>query len=83
MTRTIVDREELRAALADILDLEVALITDAAQFTDDLGVDSLMALEVLVELERRYGVRIEESRLPDMTSLQSTYEVLIDKMAGH
>jgi acyl carrier protein len=77
-----VDKQELRQLIADTLDVDVADVTDDAQFTEDLEVDSLMALEVMVVLEQRYRVKIEESRLPEITCLTDAYNLLTDKLAA-
>ena len=50
------DKEELRTVVADVLDVERDDVTDEANFVEELGVDSLMALEVMVVLEKKYGV---------------------------
>ena len=39
-----------------------------------------MALEIAVRLEKRYGVKMDDTELAAVTSLQSTYEVLDDKL---
>ncbi|MEV6113810.1 acyl carrier protein [Streptomyces sp. NPDC052109] len=70
------DRDDLRATLADVFDLPEDDLTDTALFVDDLGVDSLMSLEVLVVLERKYGIRLDESQLRSLTCLEQTYDVI-------
>ncbi|WP_308296140.1 phosphopantetheine-binding protein [Streptomyces sp. ISL-96] len=74
------DKEELRLLVADILDLDPAEVTDEAHFVDDLDVDSLMALEIAVRLEREYEVKLAEPELASVTSLQSTHALLQDKL---
>jgi len=74
------DKEQLRDLVADVLDLDVVEVTDGAHFVDDLDVDSLMALEITVRLEKEYGVRLQESELSAITSLQGTYELLDGKL---
>lgn len=74
------DKEQLRDLVADVLDLDVAEVTDEAHFVDDLDVDSLMALEITVRLEKEYGVRLAETELTSITSLQGTYELLGRKL---
>jgi acyl carrier protein len=75
MTRTRPSRDDLQELVADILDVEPEALTDDAHFVDDFGVDSLIALELAVALERRYGVRIAEEeiarvrRMPDVVAL--------------
>ncbi len=51
---------ELRRTIADILDVPVETITDTAKFVDDLGVDSLMALEIMVVLEKKDAIKIAD-----------------------
>ncbi|MFI0370696.1 acyl carrier protein [Actinomadura sp. 1N219] len=70
------DKEELRGLIAEVLDLPVAEVTDEAHFLDDLDVDSLMALEIMVRLEKAYGLRLEETELESITTLAGTYDLL-------
>jgi acyl carrier protein len=77
------DKEELRTVVAEVLDVDVTEVTDDARFVDDLGVDSLMALEVMVVLERRYHVELDESELAEVASLQMMYEMLADRLRQH
>ncbi|GAA1866371.1 phosphopantetheine-binding protein [Myceligenerans crystallogenes] len=74
------DKEELRHLIADTIDQDVEDVTDEASFTDDLDVDSLMALEVTMVLERRYKVKLKEERLPEVTSLQAAYNLLSEEL---
>jgi len=76
------DREELRRTIAQVLDVDVAELTDDASFTDDLDVDSLMALEVVVVLEKAYGLRLDERELRSITSLDSAYRLLNARLAA-
>lgn len=79
MTNTI-DREELRGLVAETLDVDIAEVTDTADFVEDLDVDSLMALEVMVVLERRYAVKLDEKRLAEITSLDSAHRMLAEAL---
>lgn len=74
------DKEELRVLVAEILDLDATEVTDEAHFVDDLDVDSLMALEITVRLEREYAVKMAEAELVAITSLRGTYELLQSKL---
>ena len=48
MTASVLEKEDLRVTIADVLDVDVEDVTDEANFVNDLGIDSLMAMEVLV-----------------------------------
>lgn len=79
-TATVLDKEELRRTVAGVLDIEAVDLTDEANFMDDLEVDSLMALEVVVALEKKYGVKFTEAELRSVVSLQQAHDLLIHKL---
>lgn len=56
--------ERVKAHLAEELDLDAAGIAADARFKEDLNADSLHLVELVMELEDSYGVRIpdEEAR---------------------
>ncbi|MCK1795078.1 acyl carrier protein [Streptomyces sp. XM4193] len=74
------DREELRKLLADTIDTDVSEVSDDADFVEALGVDSLMALEVVVVVERKYGIKIAETEMRSVRTLESTYELVHSKL---
>jgi acyl carrier protein len=77
---TVLDKEDLRQTIATVVEADPAEVTDEALFIEDLGVDSLIALEVLVVLERKYGVKLDESRLTEITCLRRAYEVIAQEL---
>ncbi|MBX9421509.1 acyl carrier protein [Streptomyces lateritius] len=79
-TAAALEKEDLRRTVADVLDVEEAELTDQAHFVDDLGVDSLMALEVMVVLEKKYAVKLDESELKEVVCLQKAYDLLAAKL---
>lgn len=74
------NREELVALVADVLDLSPDVVTDDAHFITDLGIDSLLALELAVALERRYQIKIESSEIVDVESLRDVIALLERKL---
>ncbi|MFC5217800.1 acyl carrier protein [Streptomyces coerulescens] len=79
-THTDLDKERLRGLLAEILDVDVSEISDRAHFVDDLGVDSLMALEITVRLEAEFPVKLAEEELTQLATLDDTYALLDAKL---
>ncbi|MBL1114905.1 acyl carrier protein [Streptomyces sp. 110] len=74
------DMDELRGIVADILEVDATDVADDADFMEDLEVDSLMALEVIVVLEKKYGVKFAESELRQVVSLRQAHELLTQKL---
>lgn len=61
-------RDQLRDRLAILLDLEPTAIGDDDTF-GDLGVDSMMRLELIALVEQRMGHEIDEQDMPDLNTL--------------
>ncbi|KAK1179535.1 acyl carrier protein [Streptomyces sp. NBS 14/10] len=79
-TAAALDLEELRVFVADVLDVEEEEVTDDADFVKELGVDSLMALEVMVVLEKKYSVKLQEQEMKEITCLRKVYDLLASKL---
>ena len=60
--------EELKAIVAEVAELDAESIDPSLPFTD-AGIDSLMAMEIAVDVERRYGLRFDDDELKRVTSL--------------
>ena len=52
--------ERIRAHLSDELEVDPERIQDGTRFKEDLRADSLHLVELVVELEDNYGVRIPD-----------------------
>ena len=66
---------EIRSLVAEILEADEEKITADARFVEDLGMDSMMALEILASVEKKYKIKIPEEYLTKVTSLKSMAEI--------
>jgi acyl carrier protein len=53
-------RAEIKKLIANVTEREPDEIPDTAHYMDELGVDSLMAMEVMIAVDRKFGVDIPE-----------------------
>jgi acyl carrier protein len=53
-------RYEIKKLLASVTEREPQEISDTALFKEDLGVDSLMAMEVMVSMDKKFKIDIPE-----------------------
>ncbi|MGW7412291.1 acyl carrier protein [Streptomyces sp. NPDC054863] len=79
-TAVAVDTEELRSLVADALELPVEEVADEAHFVEDLQVDSLMALEIVVNLEKKYGIKVAESDFKEVSNLLQVRALVDSKL---
>jgi acyl carrier protein len=68
--------QEIREIIAEIIEKKPQDITLDAKLIDDLGADSMMALEILASLEKKYKVIVPEDKLPQLTSLRKIMELV-------
>ena len=54
-------KEKVVAIIVDKLGVDAAEVKDEASFTNDLGADSLDTVELIMELEKEFGVTIPDS----------------------
>ncbi len=70
-------KEELRALIAEIA--EIDSVEDDAPFKD-LGIDSMMGVEIVAAIERQYKVKIADAELEKISTLQNSFELVKAKL---
>jgi acyl carrier protein len=71
--------ERLRDHLSTELRVERAAIQDGTRFKEDLNADSLHLVELVVELEDSYGIRIPDDEAAKMETVGS----VVDFVSSH
>ena len=75
-------KEDLRALIAEIAEKDE--IPDEVSFKD-LGIDSMMGVEIVAAIERQYKVKFEDAELGEVTTLNKSYDIVkrkIDALAA-
>ena len=71
-------KEELRELIAEIAEKDD--VPDDVAFKD-LGIDSMMGVEIVAAIERKYQVKIEDAELVEVTTLNNSM-ALVQKKLG-
>lgn len=71
-------KEKLRAIVAEVSEIEE--IPDDVAFSE-LGIDSMMAIEIVAEVERTYKVKVPEEELKDIDNFASVYQLFVNKIS--
>ena len=69
-------KSEIKALVADITEVPLEELAEEATFVEDLGIDSMMALEVVASIEKKYQKPIPEEKIPTLKSLKDIYTLL-------
>jgi len=79
--------QDITAIVAEVTEIDDKELWDQRDkhFMEDLDIDSMLALEIVASIEKKYRIEIEEEELLDVTSLNATIELvqrLLDKDAA-
>lgn len=67
--------DDIRHLVAEILEREPSQIDPEARLVEDLGMDSMMALEIVASIEKKYRVKLPEAELANVKTLQRVIEL--------
>jgi acyl carrier protein len=70
-------KEKIRAIVIEVAELDE--VPDETPFKE-LGIDSMMAIEIIAEIEREYKIKVPEDELQKVTNLDSVVEIVEGKL---
>lgn len=71
--------DEIREIVADILEVETEEVGETTHFAEELDADSLRAIEILSQLEKKFKIDIPQTELPRMENLRAVYTVVAER----
>ena len=75
-------RREVRRLVAEITERGPEEVSDTALFVEDLGIDSLMAIEILVAVDKKYRIQIPEEEFGKIKNVNDAVDVVQRCIAG-
>ena len=69
-------RSAVKKLVAEITERESDEISDTALFTEELGIDSLMAIEMMVAVDKRYKIEIPEEEFGKIKNVNDAVELV-------
>jgi acyl carrier protein len=65
-------RAEIKRLVANVTEREPDEISDTAHYMDELGVDSLMAMEVMIAVDKKFKIDIPEEEFNKATNVDES-----------
>lgn len=72
--------QKIVSALVEQLGVEPEEVTMESSFSNDLGADSLDSIELLMNAEREYGIKIPDEETSSIATVRDLYNVIVEKM---
>ncbi len=70
--------QDLRNIIAEIVEINPEKVTPEANFVEELGMDSIMALEILAAVEKKYKIKIPEEYVTKITNLKQVNQLIAE-----
>jgi len=61
--------EQIRAIISSISRIPSSELADEVNVREEVGIDSLMAMEIIAKCEKRFGILIDESRYAEIETI--------------
>ncbi len=73
--------KQVKDIIVDKLGVEESEVTESANFTNDLGADSLDTVELLMEFERVFGIKIPDEDASGIATVADAINYVQGKLA--
>jgi len=73
--------EKVKESIVNSLQCDEDIVTMEASITEDLGADSLDIMDLIIELEDAFGVKIEDQRAKTIKTVGDIVAV-VEELAG-
>ena len=74
--------KQVKDIIVDKLGVEESEVTETASFTNDLGADSLDTVELLMEFEKVFGIKIPDEETSTIATVKDAIDKVQEKLAG-
>jgi acyl carrier protein len=73
--------KQVKAIIVDKLGVEESEVTESANFTNDLGADSLDTVELLMEFEKVFGIKIPDEETSSIATVKDAIDKVKEKLS--
>ncbi len=72
--------DKVKGIIVDKLGVEPSEVTEKANFTNDLGADSLDTVELLMEFEKEFGIKIPDEETNSIATVKDAIDKVSEKL---
>ena len=68
---------ELKQIVSQIARIDVSELNDEVRVREEIGIDSLMAMEIVASCEKRFGIYVDEEQLFNIVTIGDFYNLIV------
>jgi len=72
---------DIKQLIAEISGRDVEEIKSEASLWEDLGIDSIKAIEITVAIEKKYKIRVKDEQVAEITTVAKAIEVVKEALS--
>ena len=76
-------RQDLKQIINDLLDYELPAITGKTHLQNDLGMESLDVVELIIDVEKLYGIQIPDDEVEKVKTFNDVFNLLCKLTSQH
>jgi acyl carrier protein len=69
-------QKEIKKLIAHIAEISEDKIHEKSNLADDLGIDSMKALEIIATIEKKYKITVPERKIPMIKTPKQIYDTV-------
>lgn len=69
-------KDDVKKLIAQIARMDAKKVKESASIRDDLGIDSLAAMEILASIEKRLNILIDEAKAFDVVTVNDLLDLV-------
>lgn len=73
-------KNDVKKLVAQIARMDARKVRESASIRDDLGIDSLAAMEILASIEKRLGIVIDEAKAFDVVTVEDLLDLVTQSL---
>lgn len=70
------EREKIKAIIAEVLNIDADSITEDTTFVDDLGADSLDIFQIIMGIEEEYDIELDNESVEQIQTVGDAVEAI-------
>lgn len=74
--------EQIKDIVSEVAEVNINEIDETTDFVDDLEIDSMMALEIMTEIEKKFEIDIPDSELPNFSNIEELVSIIERNKGG-